>query len=99
MFANSVLVTGTNRGLGLGFIKQLADKTNHLFAGCRSPKDAEVCDFHFWLPVSLCDRCVFSKLTTIYYYTVESGNVDQVLKDIQIYLHFLLPYLPILPIF
>ena len=40
MFARSVLVTGSNRGIGLGLIKHLADKTEHLFAGCRSPAKA-----------------------------------------------------------
>lgn len=41
MFAKSVLVTGCNRGIGLEFVKQLANKTQHLFAACRIPDKAE----------------------------------------------------------
>ena len=42
MFAKSVLVTGCNRGIGLELIKHLAGKTQHLFATCRIPDEAEV---------------------------------------------------------
>merc|ERR1712168_49187 len=40
MFAKSVLITGANRGVGLEFVRQLADKTQHLFAACRKPSEA-----------------------------------------------------------
>merc|ERR1711973_400896 len=40
MFAKSVLITGANRGVGLEFVRQLADKTQHLFATCRKPSEA-----------------------------------------------------------
>jgi len=40
MFAKSVLVTGSNRGVGLEIVKQLADRTQHLFAACRKPDEA-----------------------------------------------------------
>lgn len=40
VFAKSVLVTGSNRGVGLEFIKQLSGKTQHLFAACRDPENA-----------------------------------------------------------
>lgn len=35
------LVTGANRGLGLEWIRQLVDRTDHLFATCRRPAEAE----------------------------------------------------------
>ena len=41
MLAKSVLVTGCDKGIGLEFIKQLADQTQHLFAGCLSPHQAK----------------------------------------------------------
>lgn len=47
---NSILITGANRGLGLGIIKTLlnASKTaanlppNYIFATCRNPANATV---------------------------------------------------------
>ena len=50
MFTRSVLVTGSNRGIGLELVKQLASKTQHLFATCRNPTKAlelqEIDDTH-----------------------------------------------------
>jgi len=40
MFSKSVLVTGTNRGVGLELVHQLADKCEHVFAACRNPSEA-----------------------------------------------------------
>jgi len=42
MIARSVLVTGGNRGLGLGLVKELlvAGQVQHLFVGCRQPNQA-----------------------------------------------------------
>ncbi|CAI5448423.1 unnamed protein product [Caenorhabditis angaria] len=39
----SVLVTGTNRGIGLGFVKKLTEFPNirHIFAACRDPENAQ----------------------------------------------------------
>jgi len=37
---DSVLVTGSNRGIGLELVRQLADSPSsplHIFAGCRDP--------------------------------------------------------------
>ena len=42
---NSVLITGSNRGLGLGLIQHLLKLPNspkYLFATCRNPEKAEV---------------------------------------------------------
>ncbi|XP_070545946.1 C-signal-like [Ptychodera flava] len=45
MFApKSVLITGTNRGLGLALVRQLLElpsPPNHIFACCRTPENAE----------------------------------------------------------
>ncbi|XP_070546126.1 uncharacterized protein [Ptychodera flava] len=45
MFApKSVLITGTNRSLGLALVRQLlelASPPNHIFACCRTPHNAE----------------------------------------------------------
>jgi len=38
--ASSVLVTGANRGLGLEWIRQLADRVDRVFATCRQPDAA-----------------------------------------------------------
>ena len=56
MFAKSVFITGSNRGIGLELVKQLVDQTDHLFAGCRSPNLAEV---------SMCQHGL--SLVTLYY--------------------------------
>lgn len=37
----NVLITGASRGLGLEFTKQYAEAGWHVFAGCRSPENAE----------------------------------------------------------
>ncbi|XP_015266928.1 PREDICTED: C-factor-like [Gekko japonicus] len=36
--AQSILVTGSNRGIGLEIVKQLAGKSNRIFATCRDPE-------------------------------------------------------------
>ncbi|WED42072.1 SDR family oxidoreductase [Legionella cardiaca] len=36
----TILITGSNRGLGLEFVKQLAEKNNHIIATCRTPENA-----------------------------------------------------------
>lgn len=36
-----VLITGSNRGLGLEFVRQLAEEAKVLFATCRHPEEAE----------------------------------------------------------
>lgn len=45
---NSILITGCNRGLGLGIVKQLLNSnkpTKYIFATCRNPDKAQVtCD-------------------------------------------------------
>lgn len=40
----SILITGCNRGLGLGFVKYLVNSKNcdHLIATCRNPEQAKV---------------------------------------------------------
>ena len=40
-FASFALVTGANRGLGLEWVRQLAPRTDRLFATCRAPTEAE----------------------------------------------------------
>ena len=41
MNPKTILVTGANRGIGLGFVKQLLTlQPRHLFATCRSPDSA-----------------------------------------------------------
>ena len=40
MEPRTVLVTGTNRGLGLEFVRQYADDGWRVFAACRAPKSA-----------------------------------------------------------
>jgi len=37
---NTILITGSNRGIGLELVRQYADENWHVFACCRSPKDA-----------------------------------------------------------
>lgn len=47
---NSILITGSNRGLGLGLIKQLLNSnkpTKHIFATCRQPEKAQVTSLIF----------------------------------------------------
>ena len=41
-FAKNLLVTGANRGLGLEFVKKLANRVDIIFAGCRKPSEAQV---------------------------------------------------------
>ena len=41
-FAKNLLITGANRGLGLEFVKKLANRVDILFAGCRKPSEAKV---------------------------------------------------------
>lgn len=41
----SVLITGSNRGIGLGLVKKIASLTHppeHIFATCRNPSNAKV---------------------------------------------------------
>jgi NAD(P)-dependent dehydrogenase (short-subunit alcohol dehydrogenase family) len=38
---DTVLVTGSNRGLGLEWVRQLAPRADRLFATCRRPDDAD----------------------------------------------------------
>lgn len=38
--ARIVLVTGSNRGIGLEFVRQFLDAGDHVFAGCRKPDAA-----------------------------------------------------------
>lgn len=40
----SVLVTGANRGIGLGIVRELLKKdcVKHVIASCRDPDDADV---------------------------------------------------------
>jgi len=37
---NTILITGSNRGIGLELVRQYADDNWHVLACCRSPKDA-----------------------------------------------------------
>ena len=37
----TVLITGANRGIGLEFVRQYADKGWHVIATCRRPDEAE----------------------------------------------------------
>lgn len=42
---SSILITGCNRGLGLGLVKQFLNATKptkYIFATCRNPADAKV---------------------------------------------------------
>lgn len=41
----SILITGCNRGIGLGLVKYLSEENNslkHIIATCRNPKEAPV---------------------------------------------------------
>uniref|UniRef100_A0A914DP31 Uncharacterized protein n=1 Tax=Acrobeloides nanus TaxID=290746 RepID=A0A914DP31_9BILA len=42
-FGSNILVTGTSRGIGLEFVRQLSklNDVKHIFAGCRNPSDAK----------------------------------------------------------
>lgn len=42
MLARSIFLTGSNRGLGLELVRQLAPRTEHLIASCRNPENAAV---------------------------------------------------------
>ncbi|WP_094091419.1 SDR family oxidoreductase [Legionella clemsonensis] len=37
----TILITGSNRGLGLEFVKQLSQQNNHIIATCRNPQEAK----------------------------------------------------------
>ena len=39
--SKKILITGANRGLGLGFVKSSLDRGYTVFAGCRIPDKAE----------------------------------------------------------
>jgi hypothetical protein len=45
MYARSVLITGSSRGLGLELIRQFAPSVEILIATCRKPDEAEVSNF------------------------------------------------------
>ncbi|KTD07006.1 SDR family oxidoreductase [Legionella jamestowniensis] len=36
----TILITGSNRGLGFEFVKQLSQQNNHILATCRNPQEA-----------------------------------------------------------
>lgn len=46
----SILISGCNRGIGLGLVKYLSEQSNslkHIIATCRNPEDAKVrFDYH-----------------------------------------------------
>lgn len=51
---NNVLITGCNRGLGLGLLKQILKLPNppkHIFATCRDPQNAPVSFFRLFFTI------------------------------------------------
>jgi len=44
----NVFITGANRGIGLGLVHEIlkVGGVKHLFAGCRNPEGAKVCQYY-----------------------------------------------------
>ena len=50
----NVFVTGANRGIGIGLVRQLLEQKDvkRIFAGTRKPDESKVCNFFFQLTFS-----------------------------------------------